>query len=152
MTYRAEDSWLGVDELTKGLDSIFPKEATLTKSGFIRSTEEGPIEGYADYPSKWRDTRVVKADEIVSQAAWEMKDRAATRDNTGGQGERSMAATVATFNAYTGKNLTEEEGWAFMVILKLVRAKGGGYRTDDYVDGAAYFGLMGEAGAKTRYR
>lgn len=112
--------------------------------------EIDPLAGYSDIPNKWQDTGEISADEIVSQAAFEMKERAATRDNSG-TGERSMAKTVAMFNAYTGLNLTEEQGWGFMVILKIVRGSGGGFRTDDYVDGAAYFGLMGEAAAKARF-
>ena len=55
-----------------------------------------------------------------------------------------MAATVAMFNALTGSSLSEEQGWKFMVCLKLVRSEQGEYRADNFVDGAAYFGLAGE--------
>jgi hypothetical protein len=40
-------------------------------------------------------------------------------------GERSMAATVKTFNALTGQTLTEANGWEFMVLLKMVRGRQG---------------------------
>ena len=65
----------------------------------------------------------------------EMRDRAAQPDvslgapnstlgsGTGQPGERSMASTVKAFNALTGHNLTESEGWEFMVLLKLVRGR-----------------------------
>lgn len=71
-----------------------------------------------------------------------MKQRAVLRDQP--TGERSMAKTVKTFNAMTDKNLTEAEGWEFMVLLKMVRGRQGGYNRDDFVDGAAYVGLLGE--------
>lgn len=76
-----------------------------------------------------------------------MTDRAAERDS---ETERSMSAAVAAFNALHGTNLTEELGWQFMVLLKMSRAKGGKFRLDDYIDGAAYNALAGEAAAKER--
>lgn len=69
-------------------------------------------------------------------------DRANERDT---ESERSMCSAVGAFNAMYGTSLTEEQGWAFMVLLKMSRAKGGEVRKDDYVDGAAYFALMGES-------
>ncbi|QAX31302.1 DUF6378 domain-containing protein [Leisingera sp. NJS204] len=88
----------------------------------------------------------MQAAEFLSLAQSEMQDRATTYDNP--TGERSMAATVATFNALTGHQLTEQQGWKFMACLKLVRSEQGAYRADNFVDGAAYFGLAGEAAAK----
>ena len=85
----------------------------------------------------------MQAHEYLLTASSALEDRAKLRDSEGG--ERSMAATVEAFNAVRGKNLSEEDGWAFMVLLKLVRSSQGQYHADDYVDGAAYFGLLGEA-------
>jgi len=76
------------------------------------------------------------------QAAMCIDDRAEQRDV---EGERSMEATVGAFNQMFDTNLTEEQGWHFMVLLKMARSKGGKYRQDDYVDGAAYFALAGES-------
>lgn len=73
-----------------------------------------------------------------------MADRAATRD---ADAERSMARAVATFNSLTGAALTEVDGWQFMECLKMARSRGGGHNPDDYVDGAAYAALAGEAAA-----
>lgn len=84
---------------------------------------------------------------FLESAVKEMKDRALQRDKKPGEvgaGERSMAATVKAFNALTGKTLTEEEGWEFMILLKLVRGRQGDFRADDYTDAAAYSGLLGE--------
>jgi hypothetical protein len=79
-----------------------------------------------------------------------MKDRAIQRDTPGG--ERTMAKTVAMHNLITGKDLTEEQGWLFMVMLKIVRGSQGEFREDDYVDAAAYCALQGEAAAKEALR
>lgn len=68
-------------------------------------------------------------------------DRAAERDT---DAERSMKTCVDAFNAMYGTELTEEQGWMFMVFLKASRAKGGKFKLDDYVDMAAYAGLAGE--------
>ena len=87
-------------------------------------------------------TNQVHAYKFLEEAVTQMKDRAVQRDKE--SGERSMASTVAAFNALTGHNLTEAEGWEFMVLLKLVRGRQGKFRDDDYVDAAAYAGLLGE--------
>lgn len=87
------------------------------------------------------------ASDILKISLDTLKDRAAQRDCTG-TGERSMAATVATFNALTGLSLTEEQGWQFMLILKLVRGQQGEAREDDYVDLASYGALLGECRLK----
>ena len=86
------------------------------------------------------------AQEILNQALAEMEDRARTYDNP--EGERSMEATVDMFNALTGLDMSYEQGWKFMVCLKLVRTEQGDYRADNYVDGAAYFSLAGEQAAE----
>lgn len=88
------------------------------------------------------------ATQIVMQAASEMADRAKTYDNEAG--ERSMDGTVTAFEAVTGHSLTVEQGWLFMALLKAVRSQQGAYREDSYVDGAAYFGLAGEAACQAR--
>lgn len=60
-----------------------------------------------------------------------------------------MARAVAAFNGLTGHELTEEQGWAFMAVLKLARAQNGrAVNRDDYVDGAAYIALAGECAGK----
>lgn len=81
---------------------------------------------------------------ILEQAADTMRERAAQRDKP--EGERSMASTVAAFNALTGHNLSERDGWFFMVVLKMARACATpAGRPDDYIDISAYGGLAGES-------
>lgn len=86
--------------------------------------------------------RLHTAPEILAAAARCIGDRAATRDLPA---ERSMARTVAAFNALTGHALDETQGWLFMVALKAARATAGSHNPDDYTDGAAYFALAGES-------
>ena len=82
---------------------------------------------------------------ILQQAKDCLVNRAVERDK---EQERSMKSCVEAFNALTGKSLTETEGWIFMVVLKLARSQGGSFKTDDYVDMAAYAALAGESGSE----
>lgn len=85
---------------------------------------------------------------ILQNAQGHMNERATTYDQP--DGERSMSATVTMFNALTESHLSEEQGWLFMVCLKLNRAQQGDLRLDSYEDGAAYFALAGEAASQER--
>lgn len=84
---------------------------------------------------------------ILKEATDTLAARAKSRDSEE-KGERSMKASVDAFNALYGTNLTEEQGWMFMVLLKASRARNGETHRDDYVDGSAYFALAGEAALK----
>lgn len=83
------------------------------------------------------------SEKILELAAKEMRDRAAYYDAP--DGERSMARTVAAFNAIHGTQITEVQGWQFMELLKMARSTQGAPREDNHVDGAAYAALAGEA-------
>jgi hypothetical protein len=93
-------------------------------------------------------TGAVTADEILQRGADHIRDRAATRDQS--NGERTMNQVVKAFNAIFGTNLTEEQGWQFMVLLKIVRAANGKVNIDDYEDEAAYAALAAESAIKER--
>lgn len=105
---------------------------------------------------RFEEARTVKFDTptpvtaagILKTAIGHMEERAVTYDKPGG--ERSMGKTVAMFNALTDHGLSEEQGWLFMVCLKMVRSQQGDYRSDSYEDGPAYFALAGETAAKER--
>jgi hypothetical protein len=86
----------------------------------------------------------VSAPDVLQAGADALRDRAAQRDQPGG--ERSMARAVAAFNAMYGTQLTTVQGWQFMVLLKMSRAASNPaiYRADDYVDQSAYSALAGE--------
>lgn len=94
--------------------------------------------------------KTIKAHTICQSAIDTMVERGKTYDKDDKQEERSMGKTVAAFNALTGHSLTEEQGWLFMVTLKMARAQQGYYKDDNYLDGTAYFALAGEAASVER--
>lgn len=86
----------------------------------------------------------VKAPELLGRAAALMHERGKTYDEP--EGERSMGKTVAAFNAVTGRDLTESEGWLLMCLLKAVRAAARKEpHRDSLEDLIAYAALMAEA-------
>lgn len=92
-----------------------------------------------------------RADAFLKKGVEHMQDRAEQYDSP--EGKRSMESAVAAFNAITGCDLTESEGWTFMQVLKLVRAnQGGPFNPDHYEDLAAYAGLHGESAAAHQRR
>ena len=89
----------------------------------------------------------VTAPQLLEKAASHMRDRAATYDSP--EGERSMAKTVAAFNAITGRDLTETEGWLLLQVLKDVRLfQRPGYHADSAEDGIPYSALKAESKSK----
>lgn len=62
------------------------------------------------------------------------------------QGERSMGQAVQAFNAITGRDLRESEGWLLLQVLKDVRdcQRTAGHE-DSLIDGVAYSALKAEA-------
>ena len=91
-------------------------------------------------------TAVRSAPDYLESARAEMEDRAASRDQPGG--ERSMRRAVEAFNALYGKDLSEEQGWQFMSLLKKARGAQGEYRESDYTDDVAYCALAAESATK----
>jgi hypothetical protein len=90
----------------------------------------------------------MKAQDFLQAGLGHMQDRAATYDKP--TGERSMAATVGAFKCVSGVEMTEEQGWLFMGLLKMVRSQQGEFKADNYEDEAAYSGLRGECAFAAR--
>lgn len=89
----------------------------------------------------------IKAPELLGRAAALLHERGKDYDKP--EGERSMGRTVAAFNAVTGRDLTESEGWLFMAVLKQVRGfTRSGFHADSFDDLIAYAALMAEAKAR----
>lgn len=87
------------------------------------------------------------AHEFLHRAVTIMEERGKQYDKPGG--ERSMGKTVAAFNAITGRDLTEAEGWLLLETLKNVRLwQKPGFHQDSADDGVAYSALKAEAKAK----
>jgi len=90
----------------------------------------------------------MKAQDFLQAGIGHMQDRAATYDKP--TGERSMAATVGAFKCVSGVEMTEEQGWLFMGLLKMVRSQQGEFKADNYEDEAAYAALRGECAFAAR--
>lgn len=88
----------------------------------------------------------MRASDVLIEAADTIAQRGKDYDTGNAKhGERSMARAVAIFNAATGQDLSEHDGWMFMVALKAARIYANPKKLDSYVDGAAYFGLAAES-------
>lgn len=105
------------------------------------------VEAHPESAAKLESSRV-QAPDLLEAAYKHMSDRAATYDSP--EGERSMGKTVEAFNAITGHKLTEEQGWMFMTLLKMVRSTQGDFKSDNYEDAVAYEALRGEAAHRAR--
>lgn len=86
----------------------------------------------------------MNAPEMLQKAAELLIERGKQYDQP--NGERSMGRCVIAFNAITGKNLTEAEGWLLVQVLKDVRQwQKPGYHQDSAEDCIAYASLKAEA-------
>lgn len=85
--------------------------------------------------------------EYLDMAKAIQEARAKEYDTPGG--ERSMAAIVTAFNVLFDKSLTETEGWAFMLILKLRRRHSAKkHHPDSCEDGVSYASLWAESSSR----
>lgn len=118
---------------------------------FHHDSQPSRAEPWADGPT-FMENDTTPPDElnsainILHDAAMCISERAAERDQ---DSERSMGRCVAAFNALTGFQLSEKDGWMFMVMLKAARAEVGVTR-DDFLDMAAYAALAGESALTPR--
>lgn len=90
-------------------------------------------------------TSSMRAPDLLKRAADIMEERGKQYDKPGG--ERSMAQCIAAFNAITGRDLTEQEGWTMMAVLKMVRffQNTAVPHRDSLEDLIAYTALLGES-------
>lgn len=97
----------------------------------------GESTGVKSYPTEIKD--------IVDHSLRHVLHRAEAYDSEGG--ERSMAKTVAAFNAITGHKLSEVDGWQFMSVLKAVRlfTNRDTVHFDSMEDGISYEALKAES-------
>jgi hypothetical protein len=102
-----------------------------------------------DYDKIVDDIRAETAPGLLKKAAAIMEERAAQYDSP--EGERSMGRAVAAFNAITGRDLKESEGWLLLQVLKDVRQwQRTVYHADSAEDCIAYAALKAEALAANR--
>lgn len=96
-------------------------------------------------PLELMGVRMKTANSFLLAASRTMIERGEQYDKS--TGERSMAACVAAFNAVTGKDLSESEGWLIMLLLKMVRQwqNPAVPHEDSLMDGVAYASLLAES-------
>lgn len=83
---------------------------------------------------------------ILAAAATHIANRADTYDKDGGDGERSMGAAVAAYNAIHGTAMSEAQGWHLLQLLKDVRLfTAPSYHADSAEDCIGYAALKAEA-------
>lgn len=87
----------------------------------------------------------MKATEFLRKGADLLEERGKQYDQPGG--ERSMGKTVRAFNAITGRDLSEAEGWLLLQVLKDVRQwqNPEKYHADSAEDCVSYAALKAEA-------
>lgn len=139
----------GVDAIVKsvGNDCVGFTQIINGKEYFYNHAVEEFKEYYEPKEQGRKDDSQNIAASILQDAIDAMSERGKSYDTDGKGVERSMDKVVAMFNTLTGHTLTTEQGWDFMILLKLVRASQG-YKHDNYIDGSAYFGLAGEAASE----
>ena len=116
---------------------LLAAELTLVKMGYH-------YEGGEMWKPPLGNPPAFSAPDLLAAAEKHMRDRAATYDKP--EGERSMGKTVQAFNAVTGRDLRESEGWLLLALLKMVRSETRETPHRDSVeDLIAYGGLYGEA-------
>ena len=135
--YGLDVSFVAVDEAAE----LVGPEQSVDSFDEVEATE-----AYADIKAELASP--IGADEILQVATEAIVQRGVMYDSTGQQQERSMGKVVAMFNAMTGHELTNEQGWKFMCLLKLARSEQGEFSLDSFIDLAAYAALAGEEAAK----
>jgi len=123
--------------MASGFDAIY---------GVIPDDRDGPMPGQ-ECPDVGIGTIPVTAPGLLNRAADIMQERAKQYDRP--EGERSMGAAVKAFNAITGRDLKESEGWLLLQVLKDVRQwQRPDFHADSAEDCIAYSALKAEALAK----
>lgn len=146
-------------EMTDEQIAIFKENWTaihrLNKGGFVGFTEMHEVQKEQLRPDVKLKLHGISGQhptplsvDILNQAIEAQRDRAATYDSP--TGERSMGKTVAMFRILHGFDLTEEQGWQFMELLKMARSSQGDFKLDNYVDGSGYASLAGDAAYRER--
>lgn len=105
---------------------------------------KSPMDEYLDDTRLEYPAPAYVAPDLLAAACEHMVQRAATYDKP--EGERSMGRAVEAFNAITGRDIEESEGWLLMQLLKDVRDRQRREpHRDSLEDCIAYAALKAEA-------
>lgn len=142
------------DQFATNYTQPFPKSNDYRiKLGMTETEVQESLEKYHKAQKRMKDNlnhvaSHVSATDLLLSASELIKSRGTERDKP--NGERSMKRCVEAYNAMTGHNLTEVDGWLFMQYLKHARSREGAFRRDDYEDDIAYSALKAEAAINGR--
>lgn len=92
----------------------------------------------------------VPADKILTEARSTLAQRSPDYDK---QGDRYMAHAVEVFNTikqWEPGQLSERDGWMFMLCVKIARSQVNPTKLDNYVDASVYAALLGECSIKLK--
>lgn len=135
-------SQLSIDEMVLSGEGITFEQKTFFQAQLARLRLEVKAIHFAP------ENNPLTASDFLRAGIKHMEDRAITYDAPGG--ERSMGKTVAMFNILRDCDLSEEDGWALLGLLKTVRSFQGAFKADSYEDEASYAALRGECAARER--
>lgn len=114
---------------------------------WYESTGEIPPTGYA-YPnsslSSFMQQPHMDAEAHAKRVAEILNERGKTHAEGDDDKERSMDNIVSIFKAVSGVELTIEQGWLFMLALKLGRRRAKPGNIDNYHDAMGYLALLAE--------
>lgn len=110
--------------------------------GYYLDDESGKLK---PLKPKNAEAKQMSASDFLIKAGDLLSERGKDYDKP--EGERSMGKTVSAFNAITGKDLSEAEGWLLLQILKDVRQwqNPEKYNADSAEDCVSYCALKAEA-------
>lgn len=138
-----------VEAMEARMDKQSVVDKTITAAGFpAAEVPDEATKAFIKELNKEHNLNRQSAHGFLEEASSAMKQRAALRDAD--DGERTAAQIAKVFNAITGHDITEADAWMFLVVLKIVRSRNGKFNRDDYVDLAAYAGLLGECESVSR--
>lgn len=141
------DGWIEWNGEERPVDGNTPVEVR-TADGTVGRDVAGAFDWSAVGAYRLVGPATPSAADMLRKAADLIEQRGKQRDSEAG--ERSMARTVAAFNAIYGTALTETQGWHFMELLKMARSSQGQYVADDFDDKVAYAALAAECEALAR--
>lgn len=139
-----------IEEARRQVDAVFFGGTAEQKVEELKKSHSAFSEHFHDdtFQQALREaaTQALTAQAFCARAIELMQQRG--KDYDKGQ-ERSMGKTVEIFNLYTGKGLTEAEGWLMQQILKDVRQwQTPNFHRDSAEDCVAYAALKAEALAR----
>jgi len=128
-----------IENIIKELKSLHDEDADVQNGYFLALEKLKFLLGQNSLNEKRKPTL---AEDFLQDGIRILHERGQGYD---GESERSMEKIVKIFNEVFDKDITERQGWEFMVILKLVRSASKKVKEDTFIDKQNYSALAAEA-------